>query len=91
MFFDVERLVLDAGATAPQDTGGRFHVLNVVEEASVTISTYGADRCDHGRGRGFIFPSPRPMRLPGATGRPLPRTLRTRIIDLEGFRTGYAI
>lgn len=39
MFFDVQRLVLDGQATASQDTGGRFHVLNLVEGNTVTIRT----------------------------------------------------
>jgi mannose-6-phosphate isomerase class I len=39
MFYDVQRLVLEAEATAPQDTGGRFHVLNLVEGEEVTIRT----------------------------------------------------
>jgi mannose-6-phosphate isomerase class I len=42
MFFDVQRLALAAGATAPQDTGGRFHVLNLVEGDAVTIRTHGS-------------------------------------------------
>ena len=37
MFFDVHRLGLDPHSTAPQDTAGRFHVLNLVEGDSVTI------------------------------------------------------
>ena len=39
MFYDVHRLALDAQATAPQDTGDRFHVLNLVEGDAVTIRT----------------------------------------------------
>ncbi len=49
MFFDVQRLVLDAHATASQNTlpqntasqdlEGRFHVLNLVEGDGVTIRT----------------------------------------------------
>ena len=35
--------------------------------------------------------SPPPMRLPGVTGCPLPEVLGTGIIDLEAFRTGYAV
>ncbi len=37
MFFDVQRLVLEPFATAGQHTGGRFHVLNLVEGEAVTI------------------------------------------------------
>jgi hypothetical protein len=39
MFYDVQRLVLDARATAPADTGGRFHVLNLVEGDMAIIRT----------------------------------------------------
>jgi mannose-6-phosphate isomerase class I len=39
MFFEVRRLVLDAASEAPDDTAGRFHVLNVVEGSGVTIET----------------------------------------------------
>jgi len=39
MFFDVQRLAVAAGGTAPQDTEGRFHVLNLVEGDAVTIRT----------------------------------------------------
>lgn len=39
MFFEVRRVVLDAGCRAPDDTAGRFHVLNVVEGSGVTIET----------------------------------------------------
>jgi mannose-6-phosphate isomerase class I len=39
MFFNVQRLALAAGVTAPQDTGGRFHVLNLVEGDAVIIRT----------------------------------------------------
>jgi mannose-6-phosphate isomerase class I len=39
MFFEVRRLELDPGSEAPEDTSGRFHVLNVVEGAGITIIT----------------------------------------------------
>ncbi|MEP6649222.1 MAG: hypothetical protein ABJA74_04815 [Lapillicoccus sp.] len=39
MFFEVRRLVLDTASQAPDDTAGRFHVLNVVDGAGVTIET----------------------------------------------------
>jgi mannose-6-phosphate isomerase class I len=39
MFFEVRRVVLDTGSQAPDDTAGRFHVLNVVEGSGVTIET----------------------------------------------------
>jgi mannose-6-phosphate isomerase class I len=39
VFFEVRRLELDPGSEAPEDTSGRFHVLNVVEGAGITIIT----------------------------------------------------
>jgi mannose-6-phosphate isomerase class I len=39
MFFEVRRVVLEAGGEALDDTAGRFHVLNVVEGSGVTIET----------------------------------------------------
>ena len=49
MFYDVQRLVVEAQATAPQDTDGRFHVLNLVEGDAVTIRTRdgAGDWCEH--------------------------------------------
>jgi mannose-6-phosphate isomerase class I len=41
MFFEVRRLVLDAGGTAPLRTGGSFHVWTVVEGAGA-VFTAGA-------------------------------------------------
>lgn len=40
MFFDVRRLVLDGAYDLPEDTSGRFHVLNVVEGHGVTLTTH---------------------------------------------------
>jgi mannose-6-phosphate isomerase class I len=40
MFFDVLRLVLDGTADLPDNTDGRFHVLNVVEGDGVTVATH---------------------------------------------------
>ncbi|MFF3871757.1 class I mannose-6-phosphate isomerase [Streptomyces sp. NPDC001978] len=37
MFFEVHRLELEPRATAPQDTAGRFHVLNVVAGDAVSV------------------------------------------------------
>ena len=39
MFFEVRRLELDPGSAAEADTAGRFHVLNVVDGAGITIVT----------------------------------------------------
>jgi mannose-6-phosphate isomerase class I len=44
MFFEVRRMVLDAGSRAPDVTAGRFHVLNVVEGSGVTIETAAGHR-----------------------------------------------
>jgi mannose-6-phosphate isomerase class I len=38
MFFEVRRLELDPDSEVPEDTAGRFHVLNVVEGAGITIT-----------------------------------------------------
>ena len=40
MFFDVRRLVLDGASQLPEDTDGRFHVLNLVEGDNVTVRTH---------------------------------------------------
>jgi mannose-6-phosphate isomerase class I len=37
MFFEVRRLTVEAGAELGQDTGGRFHVLTLVEGERVTV------------------------------------------------------
>ncbi|MDT0444395.1 class I mannose-6-phosphate isomerase [Streptomyces johnsoniae] len=44
MFYEVRRFTLRAGARAEDDTAGRFHVLNVVEGAGVTVETAAGDR-----------------------------------------------
>jgi len=38
IFFEVRRLELGPGSQAPEDAAGRFHVLNVVEGAGITIT-----------------------------------------------------
>ncbi len=38
MFFEVRRLVLEPGSRTPQQTGDRFHVLNLVEGGGAKIS-----------------------------------------------------
>jgi mannose-6-phosphate isomerase class I len=43
MFFEVRRLVLEPGAVAPRDTGGRFEVLNVVEGDGVVLRWAGGE------------------------------------------------
>jgi len=39
MFFEVRRIVIDSNVAAPDDTHGRFHVLNVVDGDGVLIET----------------------------------------------------
>lgn len=39
MFFEIRRLVLQPGAVAEASTGGRFHVLNVVEGDGIVVET----------------------------------------------------
>jgi mannose-6-phosphate isomerase class I len=46
MFFEVRRLELSTGATADDDTDGRFHVLNVVAGDGVSVETVDETRHD---------------------------------------------
>jgi hypothetical protein len=41
VFFEVRRRELVGDAPAPDDTAGRFHVLNVVEGTGITVETAG--------------------------------------------------
>lgn len=43
MFYEVRRYALGPGAVAPDDTEGRFHVLNVVEGEAVDVETTAGD------------------------------------------------
>jgi mannose-6-phosphate isomerase class I len=43
MFFEVHRLVVSAGASAPLSTDGRFQVLNLVEGDGATVSWAGRE------------------------------------------------
>ncbi|UED86913.1 class I mannose-6-phosphate isomerase [Streptomyces profundus] len=43
IFYEVRRFTLDDGATVRDDTADRFHVLNVVEGAGVTVTTDAGD------------------------------------------------
>jgi hypothetical protein len=43
MFFEVRRLALEPGSSAPQQTGDRFHVLNLVEGEGATIRWGGQE------------------------------------------------
>ncbi|HEX5996788.1 MAG TPA: hypothetical protein VFY84_16735 [Jiangellales bacterium] len=44
MFFEVRRIVIDSGEPAPDDTDGRFHVLNVVDGEGALIEVESGDR-----------------------------------------------
>ncbi|QEU96580.1 class I mannose-6-phosphate isomerase [Streptomyces kanamyceticus] len=44
MFYEVRRHVLDVDAEIPDDTAGRFHVLNVVEGEGVLLRTAAGER-----------------------------------------------
>lgn len=44
MFFEVRRIELSSGASARQQTGDRFHILNVVEGDGVLVTTAAGDR-----------------------------------------------
>ncbi|ATL25270.1 class I mannose-6-phosphate isomerase [Streptomyces formicae] len=44
MFYEVRRNVLDVDAELPDDTAGRFHVLNVVEGEGVLLHTAAGER-----------------------------------------------
>lgn len=43
MFFEVHRIVIDAAGQAEQDTGGRFHVMTVVEGDGVVVEAAAGD------------------------------------------------
>jgi mannose-6-phosphate isomerase class I len=60
MFFDVRRVALGAGASADDDTAGRFHVLNVVEGDGVAVETVG--------GHGHNLAYAETMVVPAAVG-----------------------
>ena len=100
MFFEVQRLGLDAHATAPQDTAGRFHVLNLVE----------GEQRDHPRPRrrrglagASPWPTPRPWSSPRAVGhyevtaeagcpsRARCRAMNTPVIDVGGTHVTAAL
>jgi mannose-6-phosphate isomerase class I len=46
MFFEVRRLVLDTAREMPEDTAGRFHVLNLVDGAGALVETAAGHRHD---------------------------------------------
>jgi mannose-6-phosphate isomerase class I len=57
MFFEVRRLEIEPGATAPQDTAGRFHVLNVVDGERVVLITDDGDEHPLGYAETIVVPA----------------------------------
>ncbi|TDV57648.1 class I mannose-6-phosphate isomerase [Actinophytocola oryzae] len=57
MFFEVLRLCVEPGATAEQDTAGRFHVLNVVEGERVILLTENGDEHQLGYAETIVVPA----------------------------------
>jgi hypothetical protein len=57
LFFEVRRLELEPDATLPDDTGGRFHVLNVVDGTGVVLETGGGDRHDLAYAETLVIPA----------------------------------
>jgi hypothetical protein len=57
LFFEVRRLELEPDATLPDDTGGRFHVLNVVDGTGVVLDTEGGDRHDLAYAETLVIPA----------------------------------
>ncbi|MEQ7009704.1 hypothetical protein ABN028_26370 [Actinopolymorpha sp. B17G11] len=57
MFFEVRRLVVEAGRAAQDDTDGRFHVLNVVEGNGVAVETASGHRHDLAYAETMVVPA----------------------------------
>ncbi|GAA1672732.1 class I mannose-6-phosphate isomerase [Fodinicola feengrottensis] len=57
MFFEVRRLHVEPGASAPQDTNGRFHVLNVVDGERVILVTENGDEHELGYAETIVVPA----------------------------------
>ncbi|WP_020578474.1 class I mannose-6-phosphate isomerase [Actinopolymorpha alba] len=57
MFFEVRRIGVAAGKTAEDDTGGRFHVLNVVEGDGVAVETASGRRHDLAYAETMVVPA----------------------------------
>ena len=57
LFFEVRRLELEPGASLPDDTGGRFHVLNVVDGTGVVLETEAGDRHDLAYAETLVIPA----------------------------------
>jgi hypothetical protein len=57
LFFEVRRLELEPDATLPDDTNGRFHVLNVVDGTGVVVETEVGDRHDLAYAETLVIPA----------------------------------
>ena len=57
LFFEVRRHELEPDATLQDDTGGRFHVLNVVDGTGVVIETEAGDRHDLAYAETLVIPA----------------------------------
>jgi mannose-6-phosphate isomerase class I len=57
LFFEVRRLQLEPDAPLPDDTGGRFHVLNVVDGTGVVLETEAGDRHDLAYAETLVIPA----------------------------------
>lgn len=57
MFFEVRRLELQQADPVPDDTAGRFHVLNVVDGAGVAIETASGYRHDLAYAETLVIPA----------------------------------
>jgi hypothetical protein len=57
LFFEVRRLDLEHDATLPDDTGGRFHVLNVVDGTGVVVETQTGNRHDLAYAETLVIPA----------------------------------
>jgi mannose-6-phosphate isomerase class I len=57
LFFEVRRLELEPGVTLPDDTAGRFHVLNVVDGTGVVLETEHGDRHDLAYAETLVIPA----------------------------------
>jgi hypothetical protein len=57
LFFEVRRLELEPDAVVPDDTRGRFHVLNVVAGAGVILETEAGERHDLAYAETLVIPA----------------------------------
>ena len=57
LFFEVRRLQLEAGAALPDETGGRFHALNVVDGMGVVLETQAGGRHDLAYAETLVIPA----------------------------------